>query len=751
MILKNLFRRKGRTLLTIFGIAVGVAAIIGLGAMADGLEAGYGAMLSGAKADLVLSQPDSFDVSYSAVDETVGEELAAMPEVARVAGMIQGFVTAEGAPILFVFGHPLDSFIFDRFQIVEGISLSDREAQHVRGTPILLGTAAAESFQKKVGDTFVLGGQTYRIVGLYETGDPFEDAGAVLELHEAQEILGKPRQVSLFYVQLKDLALSDRLIERATRLWPDYALKNTNDFTNSQIMDDSLRIFVWVIAGLAILIGGVGMMNAQLMAVVERTREIGVLRAVGWRSGRVMGLILGEALLVGLGGGLLGLGLGWLSIYIFSDFLGVFGATTDISPALIQNAFITVLVLGLVGGVYPAWRASRLEPVEALRYEGGTGSGGARRLPLGGGLGGMAANSLWQRAARTGLTLSAIGLTVGSILALDALITGSTQSFNGIALGADAEIMIRQADIADTSLSAIDEQTAKKIAALPEIVGVSGMNFTAIVLPDNSGFFLLFGLSPNEFAIRKYTILEGERITSNRQIMLGSNIAESLSKKVGDTIELGGTRYRIVGIYQGSAWEELGGIITLRDAQIYMGRPRKSTMLMVKVTDPARAAEVVSLINTRFPDVHATLSGEFADQMPDMKNVDAMTGGISFLAILVGGVGVMNTMLMAVLERTREIGVLRALGWRQRAILGLILRESLLMGLLGGVAGVGIAFSLNALIEAIPYYGDAVAAIWQPAAFFRAFLVATLLGLFGGLYPAWRATRLEPVEALRYE
>ncbi|NUM45267.1 MAG: ABC transporter permease, partial [Anaerolineales bacterium] len=402
MILKNLFRRKGRTLLTIFGIAVGVAAIIGLGAMADGLEAGYGAMLSGAKADLVLSQPDSFDISYSAVDETLGAELAVMPEVDRVAGMLQGFVTAEGSPVLFVFGHPLDSFILDRFQIKDGISLTDREATRARGTPVLLGTAAAESFHKAVGDTLVLGGQTFRIIGLYETGDPFEDAGVVLELREAQEILGKPRQVSLFYVQLKDLALSDRLIERAARLWPDYALKSTDDFTNSQIMDDSLRVFVWVIAGLAILIGGVGMMNAQLMAVVERTREIGVLRAVGWRSGRVMGLLLGEALIVGLAGGVLGIGLGWLSIYTYSDFLGVFGATTDISPALIQNAFITVLVLGLVGGLYPAWRASRLEPVEALRYEGGTGSGGARRLPFGG----MAANSLWQRASRTALTLS---------------------------------------------------------------------------------------------------------------------------------------------------------------------------------------------------------------------------------------------------------------------------------------------------------------------------------------------------------
>ncbi|HLF89893.1 MAG TPA: FtsX-like permease family protein [Anaerolineales bacterium] len=747
MMLKNLLRRKGRTLLTIFGVAVGVAAIIGLGAMADGLEAGYSSMLSGAKADLVFSQPDAFDISYSAVDESLLPELTAMPEVDRAAGMLQGFVTAENSPLLFVFGHPLDSFILDRFQIVEGYSLTDREAQKLRGTPVLLGTAAAESFNKKVGDTLLLGGQTYRIVGLYETGDPFEDAGAVLELREAQELLGRPRQVSLFYIQLKDPSLSDRLIERASRLWPDYDLSGTSDFANSQIMDDYLRIFVWVIAGLAILIGGVGMMNAQLMAVVERTSEIGVLRAVGWRRWRVLGLILGEAMIVGMAGGVLGIGLGWFSVYIFSDFLSIFGATTDISPQLIGNAFITVVVLGLVGGLYPAWRASRLEPVEALRYEGGTGSGGARRLPIGG----MAANSLWQRSSRTLLTLSAIGLTVGSILALDAIIAGTTETLTGLALGSDAEIMIRQADIADTSLSAIDEQTGKKIAALPEVNSVSGMAFTAVVTENNS-FFFLIGLNPNEFAIRKYVIVEGERISGNRQIMIGNSIAQSLNKTVGDSIELAGTRYRIAGIYDaGGGWEELGGIVTLRDAQIFMGRPRKVTMYLVKLEDPRQASEVVEIINTRFPDAHAALSGEFANQMPDMQNVGAMTGGMSFLAIIVGGVGVMNTMLMAVLERTREIGVLRALGWRRRAILRLILREALLMGFLGGIMGVLVAFGLKVMLEATPFYGDAIDFIWQPMAFIRAFLVAALLGLFGGLYPAFRATQLQPVEALRYE
>ena len=93
MIFQNLLRRKTRTLLTVLGISIGVAAIIALGAMANGLEAGYSSLLTGSRSDLVLSQPNSFDLSYSAVEESVAGPLAAMPEVARISGMLQGFVT----------------------------------------------------------------------------------------------------------------------------------------------------------------------------------------------------------------------------------------------------------------------------------------------------------------------------------------------------------------------------------------------------------------------------------------------------------------------------------------------------------------------------------------------------------------------------------------------------------------------------------------------------------------------------------
>jgi len=120
MVLKNLFRRKTRTLLTIVGISVGVAAIVTLGTLSAGLYTGYSSMLSGTKADLILSQPDSYDISMSSIGEEIGSELAVMPEVEEITGMLQGWAQAEGEPFFFVFGHPEDSFVLDRFQVVGG-------------------------------------------------------------------------------------------------------------------------------------------------------------------------------------------------------------------------------------------------------------------------------------------------------------------------------------------------------------------------------------------------------------------------------------------------------------------------------------------------------------------------------------------------------------------------------------------------------------------------------------------------------
>jgi len=748
IVFRNLGRRRARTALTVLGIAVGVAAVITLSAMARGMDAGYRAMLGGSRADLVVSQPNSFDISYSSVDESLAEALRASPEVEAAAGMLQGFVTAEDIPYFFVFGHADGSFLLERFQLIDGKGLDGPETRTARGTAILLGNVAAETLGRDVGDTVRLNDKVFRVSGIYETGSAFEDSGAVTRLSDAQDLFGKPRQVSLFYVRLKDPALRERFVERAARQWPEVEVSGTDDFADRQLFDDVIQGYAWALAGLALVIGGVGMMNAQLMAVNERTREIGVLRAVGWSRRRVLWLILFESNAVGLLGGVIGVLLGWLALRSMGTSGAFFGtASASLTPGLVFQAFVLVALFGIIVGLYPAYRAAGLAPVEALRYEGGSG-GRARRLPFGG----MTVQSLWQRSGRTMLTLLAIGLTVGSIMALEAILRGIEADMQQIGFGSDAQIVIRQADIADTSLSAIDERIGDRLGALPEVENVSGMLMYAATLPETQGFFVLMGYAPNEYAIRRFEVVDGRSLTGNHQVLLGRLMSETLNKQVGDTIDLSGYRFRVVGIFESSiGWEELGGVVSLRDAQSFAGRPRKVTLYMVKVRDARRAPDLVEKINADIPEVHAALTGEYAAQMPDLQNADAFFNAISVMAVAVGGLGVLNTMLMAVHERTREIGVLRAVGWRRRAVLRMILKESLLLAGLGAAAGVLIALGLTAMMNRIPYVGGVMKPLWHATVFLRAGWVAVALGLFGGLYPAYRATRLQPVEALRYE
>ncbi len=144
----------------------------------------------------------------------------------------------------------------------------------------------------------------------------------------------------------------------------------------------------------------------------------------------------------------------------------------------------------------------------------------------------------------------------------------------------DVEIMLRQADISDTSLSVIDDRVIDKIAAMPEVRSASGVVLAFPMLPEAGGFFIIFGYAPNEFAIQRYKVIEGEPITSNHQLMIGKSMAKTMNKGVGDTIDLSGVRFQIVGVYEFKiGFEEMGGVITLRDAaeiqrqaaQIYHG------------------------------------------------------------------------------------------------------------------------------------------------------------------------------------
>jgi len=740
MILRNLLRRKTRTLLTLVGIAIGVAAIVALVALADGLASGYYGVLSGTQADLVITQAESIDMSISVIDEEVGPQLAALPGVEEVEGVIIGEATTEGVPYFMVFGYDPNGVGIQHFRVVEGKGLTAKRE-------IIIGKLAAQNLKKGVGDTITLYDSAYRIVGIYETGAFFEEGGGVISLTDAQAMLKRPRQVNTYTIKLDDVDEAEAVRQRIERRFPDLLVVESATFADQQLGVQAIRAFAWALSLLAIVIGGVGMMNTTLMSVFERTREIGVLRALGWRKGRVLAMILSESLLLSLLGGLAGMVLGVAGVKALGHLPAVSGWLQGrFSLGLFLQAAVVTLALGATAGLYPAWWASRLHPVEALRYEGGGGEGVSPRLP-----GGMTIRSLFRRKTRTLLTMVGIGIGVATVVALVSISAGFVDDFTALATGSGTDLMAVEANISDMAYSAIDERVGKRIAGLSGVKSVSGVVF-GFAMTEEMPFVFIFGYHPAEYAIRHLKIVEGEGLSASRQIILGHRAAEAMEKQVGDKVRIFDSSFRIVGIYEtGASYEDNAGVISLREAQALFGKPRQVGLLGIKLQDPHRVEEVRQRIEKDFPEITVSISTEFAERLPDLQAMEALVGGISFLAVIVGGVGMMNTMVMSVFERTREIGVLRALGWRKGRVLRMVLRESVLLGLLSGMVGILMGVAMGKALRLLPFIGGFLEPSFRPSTFIQALVMALVLGMIGGLYPAWWASRLHPTEALRYE
>jgi len=748
MIFKNLLRRRARTLLTVLGIAVSVSAVVALGAMAEGLAENYTGLVSGSGADLLVMQADAMDVAFSAVDASVAERIAAMPDVTEVDGVIYGWLTTGDLGVFIVFGHEPRSRAIERFRVVEGASLSG-------GRQMLLGKGAADALEKSLGDSVRIYGTPYQVVGIFETGQAMEEGSGVIAFDEAQGLFGKQRQASMFQVYLRDIDRAELVRERIERLFPKLTASRAKDYGLQQDWMGMVKSMAWGVALIAIVVGGLGMMNTMIMTVFERTREIGTVRALGWRRGRVLRMILGEALALSTVGAALGIGLGvgLGQLAARSPGMGAMLAGRY-TPKLFLQATVTALVLGTVGGIYPAWWGSNLQPVEALRHEGGAGGGGRagegkHTLPLPLEL--VALRQLWRRRLRTALTMAGIGVGVASIVALNGLAAGFMDQFNQFSSGGGGDLTLRQAEVADTSLSVIDERVGRAIAGMPQVEDVSGM-VLGFAMTEELPFFFAFGLDPASRAMRQFPIVEGRYIQRPDEMMLGRSAAKMYEKRIGDTFQVYSNRYRIVGIYESDVGMEDGGsVIDLREAQRVFEKPRQVSYYQIKVRSPDEVELVRQIIEERFPEVLVSLSTEFAENTNDMAQLEEYIGAIGFVALFLGGIVVTNTMIMNVYERTREIGTLRALGWRQGMILSMMVRESLLLSLLSGIVGVLMGMGLSLLAGRAPMVGAMLTAVYEPRQIVQAMAMALLLGVVGGLYPAWRASRLSPAEALRYE
>lgn len=746
MVFKNLWRRKTRTMLTVLGIAIGVAAVVALTAFSNSFIDNFTQIAGTSNADLQVSQKDAIMLVLSAVDDAVRDDIRQIPGVQSVVGTVVDIVQVRDSPYFLVMGEDPKGFVMQRYTVIEGEPISGRHQ-------VLLGKLTAKNFDKLVGDKFGIRDVSYDVVGIYETGQSFEDGGAVIALSEAKLTFNKRNQVSFFNIKLRDPVQADAVKAAIEARWDTLTATRAGEVNTSRDTVQMYRSLGWFLGIFAVLVGGLGMMNTMLMSVFERTREIGVLRAVGWNRRRVMGLIIGEALVLAMAGGVIGIAAGY-GLLAWAEqqpsVSNMLGGT--FTADLVIQAFVIALLLGAVGGAYPAFRASRLLPAEAMRRESGVNvemkpltrfvarvfGRGPLRNPL-------------RRPVRTLITVLSLGLGVGFIVSLIAIVDGFTVLFTQLGTAGEVDLMVEQAKASDASFSVIQERVADKIALRDDVKSVAkillGMS-SAPGLP----YFIVFGLDAHEPYIEHYRIVEGEPISRPNDIMIGRTAARSLKREVGDRITLSGSRYRIAGIYEnGVAFEDSGAVIALHEAQRLFRKPGQVSFLGIEVEDPARAGEVAATLENEFPELMVAKVANFTERMNDMKVTYAALDILIWITMLVGGVVMMNAMLMSVFERTQEIGVLRALGWSKLRVVRMVVSEALVLSALAAIIGISIGVLLANSFTLDPTMGAFLIPTYSADLFLRMFALTLTLGVVSAIYPALRAASLQPVEALRYE
>jgi len=365
---KNLRRRRLRTLLTLCGIGMAIGAFVGLVGFSRGFENEWLRIYSSSGTDIAVIQKTFLNTS---VDESAADKLKSLPIVAQATPAIFNIMDLTLEINALAFGWKASSYEFESLQLLSGKPFHDGQPE------VMLGDLLAENLHKKVGDALEIQGSQFTVAAIYHGGSALESGAVILPLDQLQLLSGLQGKVSTIHVRLRplppDLSQQEYLKQAETqieaalpglRAVPAVERAENNQFVHlahASAFGTSL---------IALIIGILGIANTMAMSVFERTREIGILRALGWKRGQILILIQLEAALLGIGGGILGVAVGWYALHLLASLPQTASiVTASFSLPLISEAMGIAVLAGLIAGALPAWRGAKLSPVEALRHD----------------------------------------------------------------------------------------------------------------------------------------------------------------------------------------------------------------------------------------------------------------------------------------------------------------------------------------------------------------------------------------------
>ncbi|GAB5402656.1 MAG: ABC transporter permease [Aureliella sp.] len=381
LIIKNLLRRPARSLLTLVALMTAIAAVIGLNGISRGFTQSFADIYEAHSVDIVVSRQGSADRLSSSVDQDFVDGIGALPEVERTAGVLLDTLSFEdegvyGVPTM---GVAADSWLLDDYDIEgqndfaeNGFDINSATKQASKQA--FLGIHLAERLELEVGGTFNLFDEPYRVSGIFTSPSTWENGSMIMPLSELQQLTDRVGQVTYVNVVLAKPVSdggAETAIQEIQALDARLLALATGEFVETDTRMQLAGAMAFMTSAVALVIGAIGTLNTMLTSVLERTREIGILRAIGWPRGRIVKMILLEsctlAVVASALGSLLAVVMTW-SLAQAPAAKGILSPSIDL-VAVAQGVALAIGI-GLLGAILPAWRAAQMLPTEAFREQG---------------------------------------------------------------------------------------------------------------------------------------------------------------------------------------------------------------------------------------------------------------------------------------------------------------------------------------------------------------------------------------------
>ena len=360
--------------------------------------------------------------------------------------------------------------------------------------------------------------------------------------------------------------------------------------------------------------------------------------------------------------------------------------------------------------------------------------------------------NLRRHRIRSFISIAGIAFSVAAMLTVVTILQGAIGMFSSI-LSSDSEVIVFERNVSDLFFSNVPASLAGDISSWTTVAHADPVLFGIVSSADHP-IITCFGVTPGDARIRKATWLAGDRVDfgkNNDDVVLGSRAADFLNATVGSRVPIGHGTFHVIGILRAANGFEDGGVfMPLAAAQSFFHKDG-SSVVTVKLRNKDDAAAFKAQVKQNYPNLIALEDTEFQHSYSQFKILKATAWAVGGCGLILGGLGIANTMIMSVFTRIREIAILRVNGFSQVQIGAMIFGESAVVSTVGAVSGLLAGTCFLIILKQVPALHGYIDVTMRPPIMLIVVLLALFTGIAGALYPAAYAMRIRAVEALRFE